>query len=241
MDLKNKVVVLIGSEGLIGKTFGQGLIGKGVILVKADIAMKSETDFYVDINNEDSVQALITDVRNKYKIIDAVVCTAYPRNRNYGRKVLDVTYADFCENVNLNLGGYFLVLQRFSKYFSEVGGGNIVLISSVYGLITPKFNIYKNTSMTMPVEYTAIKSALISLSRYFAKYLKGQNVRVNCISPGGIEDGQPCAFLQAYKNECINKGMLDASDLLGALYFLLSDESKFVNGQNIIIDDGFTL
>ena len=150
-------------------------------------------------------------------------------------------YEDFCENVSVHLGGYFLTSQQFAKYFAETGCGNIINISSVYGVIAPKFEIYKDTPMTMPVEYAAIKSALIHLTKYMAKYLKDKNVRVNCISPGGILDKQPESFLEQYKSNCLSKGMLDPEDIMGALVFLLSDASKFINGQNIIVDDGFTL
>ena len=129
----------------------------------------------------------------------------------------------------------------FSKYFKRQGYGNIVNISSVYGVIAPRFEIYKDTSMTMPVEYSVIKSGLIHLTKYMAKYFKGMNIRVNTISPGGILDNQPELFLEKYKGECLNKGMLDKSDLKGTLVYLLSDMSKFVNGQNIVVDDGFTI
>jgi NAD(P)-dependent dehydrogenase (short-subunit alcohol dehydrogenase family) len=75
-----------------------------------------------------------------------------------------------------------------------------------------------------------------------AKYFKGMNIRVNCLSPGVIlNERQPDNFLQAYKNECISKGMLDKEDLEGSLVYLLSDMSRYVNGQNIIVDDGFVL
>ena len=74
-----------------------------------------------------------------------------------------------------------------------------------------------------------------------AKYFRGKNIRVNSISPGGILDQQPEAFLDAYQDFCCSKGMLDVSDLQGALLFLLSPMSQYINGQNIIVDDGFTL
>ena len=93
----------------------------------------------------------------------------------------------------------------------------------------------------MPVEYAAIKSGLIHLTKYMAKYFKGMNIRVNALSPGGIEDAQDKHFLQNYKQECLNKGMLDTADLEGTLVYLISDMSTYVNGQNIIVDDGFTL
>ena len=93
----------------------------------------------------------------------------------------------------------------------------------------------------MPVEYAAIKSGLIHLTKYMAKYFKGKNIRVNTISLGGIEDKQPESFLRAYKEFCLNKGMLNAKDISGTVLFLLSDLSEYVNGQNIVVDDGFTL
>ena len=74
-----------------------------------------------------------------------------------------------------------------------------------------------------------------------AKYFKGKRIRVNTISLGGIEDRQPEPFLKAYKDFCLNKGMLDAKDVCGTVLFLLSDLSEYVNGQNIVVDDGFTL
>jgi len=131
--------------------------------------------------------------------------------------------------------------QQSAKYFKEHGYGNIINISSIYGVVAPKFEIYDKTTMTMPVEYAAIKSGLIHLTKYMAKYFKGLNIRVNTISVGGIFDQQPAPFLEAYKSCCLNKGMLDKSDIKGTLIYLLSDMSAYVNGQNIIVDDGFTL
>jgi NAD(P)-dependent dehydrogenase (short-subunit alcohol dehydrogenase family) len=74
-----------------------------------------------------------------------------------------------------------------------------------------------------------------------AKYLKNRNIRVNSISPGGILDNQPEIFLQKYRSFCLNKGMLDPPDITGLVVFLLSGESEFINGQNITLDDGYSL
>jgi NAD(P)-dependent dehydrogenase (short-subunit alcohol dehydrogenase family) len=139
------------------------------------------------------------------------------------------------------LGGLFLTSQQFAKYFQKQGHGNIINIASVYGVIAPKFEIYANTTMTMPVEYAAIKSGVIHLTAYMAKLFKSQQIRVNCLSPGGILDQQPRSFLDAYKANSLSKGMLDASDLTGTLVFLLSANSQYINGQNIVVDDGFVL
>ena len=251
--IKDKVVVITGGAGLLGKEFCQAIVANGAIAIMAErelsvakkaveaLGMERIIPAQIDITNIDSIQKLITSISEKFGKIDALINSAYPRNKNYGKHFFDVTYDDFCENVGLNLGGYFLTSQQFAKFFYEQGYGNIINLASIYGVIAPRFEVYNNTSMTMPVEYAAIKSGLIHLTKYMAKYFKGKNIRVNTISLGGIEDKQPESFLRAYKEFCLNKGMLNAKDIAGTVLYLLSDLSEFVNGQNIVVDDGFTL
>jgi len=255
--LKDNVVVITGGAGLIGQEFIKAVIENNGIAIIADIneelgyKVKEELsiqlkttriDFVqLDITSKDSLKNCIDYLANKYKRIDALVNNAYPRNKNYGKNFFDVEYEDFIENLGLNLGGYFKTSQEFSKYFKEQGHGNIINISSIYGITAPKFEIYAGTKMTTPVEYAAIKSGIIHMTKYMAKYFKGMNIRVNTLSPGGIFDNQSDSFLKKYKDNCLNKGVLDKSDLKGTLVYLLSNMSKYVNGQNIIVDDGFCL
>ena len=251
-SLKNKVIVVTGGAGEIGQCFVRGISDRGDIAIAADINLEEAELLaqdctgkayaaYIDITSKDSITALISDLMQRYGRIDALVNNAYPRNKNYGKKLEDVTYADFCNNVNMHLGGYFLVAQQFCLAFKQQGYGNIINMSSIYGSMAPRFQIYDGTPMTMPVEYAAIKAAIEHLTRYFSQYFKGTGIRVNCLSPGGILAGQPADFLAAYNKHCATKGMLDADDMLGALMFLLSDESTFMNGQSLIVDDGFSL
>ena len=255
--LKDKIVVITGGAGLIGKEFVHAVVAQNGIAIIADInqevgdqvkndlskALNTQNiDFVLlDITSKESLQHMILHLDNKYGRIDALVNNAYPRNKRYGRDFFDVEYEDFCENLNLNLGGYFLASQQMALYFQKQRYGNIINISSIYGVIAPRFEIYEGTIMSMPIEYAAIKSALIHLTKFMAKYLKGMNIRVNAISPGGILNNQPQDFLDKYNKLASSKGMLDAEDLRGTLVYLLSDMSKYVNGQNIIVDDGWTL
>ena len=255
--LKDKVIVITGGAGLLGKEFIKAVIEEKAIAIIADIneelgnmakdelskELKTENiDFIkLDITSKESLRNCLNYLDEKYNKVDALVNNAYPRNKNYGKHFFDVEYDDVVENIGLNLGGYFTTSQQFAEYFKVQGYGNIINISSIYGIVAPKFEIYNGTTMTVPVEYAAIKSGLIHLTKYMAKYFKGMNIKVNTLSPGGIFDNQNGIFIEQYNNECINKGMLDKSDLKGSLIYLLSDMSKYVNGQNIVVDDGFVL
>jgi NAD(P)-dependent dehydrogenase (short-subunit alcohol dehydrogenase family) len=255
--LKNKVVVVTGGAGLIGREFVKEITQNNGVAIIADIdkdesqkvfsslskdIVNGKVDFIeLDVTSKDSIDKCIDHIDKKYGKIDALINNAYPRNNSYGRHFFDVEYRDFVENLGMNLGGCIISSQLFSLYFQKQGFGNIINISSIYGVIAPKFEIYNNTKMTMPVEYASIKSGMIHLTRYMAKYFKGMNIRVNSISPGGILESQPEEFLQKYNQNCSTKGMLDPCDLNGTLVFLLSDMSTYINGQNIVVDDGFIL
>ena len=251
--LNDKVVVITGALGSLGKVFTDKLLAQSAVVIATDIdsnavAKCNNTNennmleyMVLDITSEESIRAVFTRVIAQYGKISAVVNNAYPRNSDYGAKLEDVTFDSFCENTNLHLGGYFLVMQEASKFFRSQGFGNTVNIASIYGVITPKFEVYEETKMTMPVEYAVIKSSIIQLTKYFAKYHSKKGLRYNSISPGGILNNQPSLFRSRYQKNCNSKGMLDADDIVGALIFLISDESRYINGQNITVDDGFTL
>ncbi|MGV7224661.1 MAG: oxidoreductase [Nitrospinales bacterium] len=255
--LENKVVIITGGGGLIGKAFVRSVAEHGGVAVVADVCQETNDQFMrelshssiyenvvfieVDITSKASLKVMIADIHRRFGKIDALVNNAYPRNQNYGRRFEEVTYEDFCQNVSMHLGGYFLTAQQLVQYFKEQGYGSIVTMASIYGVIAPRFSIYEHTAMTMPVEYAAIKSAVIQLTRYLAQYLKGSNIRVNCISPGGILNEQPDEFISRYNSFAATKGMLNPKDLQGALLFLLSDMSVYVNGQNLVVDDGWSL
>jgi NAD(P)-dependent dehydrogenase (short-subunit alcohol dehydrogenase family) len=251
-----KVIVVTGGAGVIGRCFARCIADNGGIAVVADIDFDAAECLArewgeeslgkieaarLDITSKESICALITDLRRRHGRIDAVVNNAYPRNGNYGRKLEDVTYRDFCENVDMHLGGYFLVSQQFCLAFRDLGGGNVINMSSIYGFMAPRFDVYSGTTMTMPIEYAAIKAGIIQLTRYFAQYYKAASIRVNCISPGGILDGQSSGFLEKYDAHCASKGMLDADDVAASLIFLLSDGSRHITGQNLVVDDGYSL
>jgi len=255
MNLESKTIAVVGACGRIGTVLVEALLEAGANVVaidrdeKALLGLQSVHEsrrniIYsaTDITDVESISRMLTSVSQHYGGLDAAVNTAYPRNANYGKKLFEVAYDDFCENLSLHLGGYFLFMQQCAKY-SQANDRpfSLVNMSSIYGVMAPRFDVYEGTPMTMPVEYAAIKSALQHVSSYVAAYMKGTQFRVNCVSPGGILDGQNAKFLADYKKHCNSKGMLDADDVVPIVLFLLSDASKYIVGQNVVVDDGFSL
>ena len=250
--LDGKTILVAGAAGLLGSRVVKSVLDVGAKVIAADLSLEA---MHEKLNNEDIVSDNILleqlDITNeqsvsnlfaKHRGISGAVNCTYPRNSAYGTHFLDVKMTDFNENLALHLGSSFLFTQQCAKYFKlHQSAFSLVNISSIYGVIAPKFEVYESTAMTMPVEYAAIKSALLHLSRYAVKYIKDSRFRINSVSPGGIFDSQPDAFLAEYKKHTNGEGMLSVNDILGAIIFLLSDDSKFATGQNIIVDDGFSL
>lgn len=252
--LVKECVLVIGAGGLLGAQVTKNALEQGATVIAVDLSLAGLQEKLskegIDIANpnlscsslditveEDVIKFFESDI----KITGAVNCT-YPRNKAYGAHFFDVKISDFNENLSLHLGSAFLFTQQCAKYFKlNKKPFSLVNISSIYGVIAPKFEIYDNTPMSMPVEYAAIKSAILHLSKYAIKYVNNSLFRINSVSPGGIFDHQPEPFLNAYKALTNGEGMLDVNDIIGTIIFLLSPMSKFVTGQNIIVDDGFSL
>lgn len=255
--LSGHVIIVTGGAGRLGREFCMAIATQGGTAVVADTAADTAEKLAAelrqahgpaaalalafDITRADEIDRAVGELHRRFGRIDAVVNNAYPRNARYGARVEDVTYADFTENLSLHVGGYFLTAQRLAVYFVRQGHGNIINLGSIYGVIAPRFDIYAGTPMTMPVEYSVIKSGVIHLTRYLAQYFKPHGIRVNALSPGGILAGQPADFVQKYSAHAAGGRMLDAGDLAGSLIYLLSPASAHVTGQNLVVDDGWTL
>lgn len=257
-SLKDKVVIITGGAGLIGKAYVEACVLYGATVWLVDISDESAKRvaskiqkkagnpnvFYqkCDIVKKSDVAKLISRVISKFGRIDALVNNAYPKNKNYGKKYENVTYDDFCENLSLHLGGYYLMTHEVSRVMMKQKSGAIVNMGSHYGVVAPRFEIYEGTEMTMPVEYSAIKGGIINLTRYLASYLGKYNIRVNSISPGGVFNNQPKSFVKKYEQRVLlGKRMANVDDLAPVLIFLLSDASKYMTGQNIVVDGGWTI
>ncbi|XOV79199.1 MAG: oxidoreductase [Aestuariibacter sp.] len=244
-------IVVGGAAGLLGKSLVRALCAQNDSVIAVDIneqCLKDSFEKEIDsgklslqaVNLTDEEQ-VITFFGEQEGLTGAVNCS-YPRNQSYGAHFYDVSLSSFNENVSLHLGSSFLFAQQCAKYFKQHSTQfSLVNVASIYGVVAPDFSVYNGTSMTMPVEYAAIKSAVIHLNKYVAAYVNDSRFRVNSVSPGGIKDGQPEPFLDKYRACTLGKGMLDVEDVIDTIVFLLSPQARYINGQNILVDDGFSL
>jgi NAD(P)-dependent dehydrogenase (short-subunit alcohol dehydrogenase family) len=152
----------------------------------------------------------------------------------------DIKLNSWNSNIEMQLNSVFMCCQELLKIMKSQQFGSIVNIASIYGIVGPDFSIYEGTSMTMPAAYSAIKGGVINFSRYLASYYGPHNIRINCVSPGGIFDNQASNFVSQYENKVPLRRMGVPEDISPTVVFLLGKDSAYITGQNIIIDGGWT-
>jgi NAD(P)-dependent dehydrogenase (short-subunit alcohol dehydrogenase family) len=242
-SIKNKVIVITGGNGLLGKEMVDTFKANGAIVISSDINFKQPgpNDYLMDITNQDSVQSTINQILAKHQRIDGWVNNAYPRTEDWGNKFEDIKLESWRKNVDMHLNGYFLCCQLVLEQMKIQGSGSLVNMSSIYGHLGPDFTIYKGTEMTMPAAYAAIKGGIHNLTKYLASYYGGSQIRINSISPGGIIDSQNETFVKQYNEKVPMKRMGSPKDIVGGVYFLLADESSYITGHNLVIDGGWSI
>jgi len=253
-QLDKEVVLITGGCGRIGAALAEKLLVSGCKVLLGDINKNNLIKlnkklnssnlgiFAGDLTTKKNIDSFISFGLKKFKKIDSLIHCSYPKSKKWGTSFEKINASSLKEDLNNQLGATIILSQCIIKYFLKKKGGNLILFSSIQGIRSPKFDHYHNLNMHSPIEYSAIKSGIISISKYLAKYYRNKNIRINSISPGGIKDiSQPKLFIKRYKESCNSKGLLDGSDLSGLVLFLLSNQSKYITGQNLVIDDGWSL
>ena len=256
MDLSNKTVLITGAAGLIGSATARLAASGGAELILADIASKPLLKLERELNSTftNRTHSITADISSALgidtlvsmaleragKITSAVHC-AYPRSNGWGTKFEELDELFLSQDLSMQLGSAILFSQKIMNYFTQHGGGDLIHVSSIQGIRSPKFHHYHGTTMTSPIEYSAIKAGIIAITGWLAKYHANKGIRVNCVSPGGVLADQPPEFLDSYRQSCTNIGMLSPTQVASSIVFLLSPESVAINGQNLVVDDGWSL
>lgn len=243
MTLENKIIIVTGGSGLIGQAIVRDLKSYGATVINAEICVDTNWEtgnVYCDITRQESVDELVQIVVKRFGRIDGLVNNAYPRTSDWGVKFEDIPYESWCNNVDMQLNSVFLLCQTVLKQMALQRSGSIVNIASIYGVVGNDFTLYEEYGGTSPAAYSAIKGGVINFSRYLASYYGRHGIRINCVSPGGIFDHQHPSFVTRYEAKVPMGRMGRPDDIAPAVSFMLSDEAKYITGQNLIVDGGWT-
>jgi NAD(P)-dependent dehydrogenase (short-subunit alcohol dehydrogenase family) len=242
--LKDKIILVTGGSGLIGRAIISDIKGKGGIPINLDLNTQTDLDngqYSLDLTNDQSVYDAVSFINAKFTKIDGLVNNAYPRTNDWGDKFEDIKPDSWRKNVDIQLNSSFVIIQAVLRYMKLKNNGSIVNIASIYGVVGNDFTIYEDTNINPPAAYSAIKSGLIGFTKYLASNYGKNNIRINCVSPGGIFDNQSIKFVHKYEQRVPLKRMGKPEDIAPSISFLLSDEAKYITGHNLIVDGGWTI
>lgn len=250
--LEGKVALVTGGAGIVGRHIVEALAeaGSTVWAVSRDRARCAEVagrlagrgmsaeSASCDFTDEGGVLALRDRILNRHGRLDILFNNAVARA---GGDLRHSTVEEWDETMKLNSSGLFLASRILSEPMQQARSGSIINIASIYGVVGPDFSIYEGTAMSNPAHYAFSKGGMINFTRYLASYLGPYNVRVNCLSPGGFaSEGQDERFRAAYARRTLLGRMAVGEDIKGPAVFLASDASRYITGQNILVDGGWT-
>ncbi len=205
----------------------------------------------IDVTSKDSVMRVRDEVLKKYDSLDILVNNAAindmfenPAMAKELSAFENYPLEAFQKSLDVNVTGVFLCSQVFGSVMAEQGSGSIINIASTYGMVGPDQSIYRNENgeqtFYKSAAYPVTKGAIINFTRFLAAYWGDKGVRVNTLSPGGVENGQNEFFINNYSAKTLIGRMAKSSDYQGALLFLASEASAYMTGANLVVDGGWT-
>jgi len=263
-DLHGKVAIVTGGLGILGRGFCRGLVEFGANVAVVDLDGEACSAFAAeleaesglkaagvacDVADRDSVQAMVAEVAGRLGGVHVLHNNAASKSSD-----LEAFFAPFEEYspeewrsiMAVNIDGMFHVAQAAGRQMIEQGtGGSIIQTSSIYGIRGSDKRIYEGSfyldrQISNPAAYSTSKAAVVGLTTYLAAYWADQGIRVNTLTPAGVESGQNDAFKARYAARVPMGRMARADEMVGALVYLASDASSYVTGQNIVVDGGLS-
>ena len=263
INIDNKTIALLGCTGIIGSELANFLGSSKINLILGDInidkckKIKEDieklnicdiTVIKIDVYDEKSIFDFFNNIKKTHEKLDVLINNFQVKPKGFYSSFLTYPKDVLMKVLEGNLVGATICSQEACKIFIKQGFGNIINIGSVYGIVAPdqriyeeSKNIYSKETFNSPVSYAISKAGIIHLTKYLASYYRQQNIRVNCLSPGGVFDNHDDSFNANYSKRTLIGRMADKSDFNGAIAFLCSDSSRYMTGENLVIDGGWTV
>lgn len=247
----NKVVIITGGYGYLGKAIAESLSLHGASVIVAAKNMEkfehtfnsnSGVDFVpLDISDTASIKNGYEKVFDKYRKIDVIINNAFYTK---GQSPEAMTDDEWQYGIDGTLNSVFRTIREIIPYYKKQQNGKIINVSSMYGLVAPDFSIYDEAAEFLnPPNYGAAKAGVLQLTKYYAAWLGKFNIQVNAVTPGPFPSDlvqKNGKFIDELKSKtCLNR-IGTPGDLAGVFTFLSSDAANFITGQNFIVDGGWT-
>ncbi len=260
-SLDGQVAIVTGALGLIGKEHCRALAEYGATVVVADLdeinarhfaqTLPKALGLALDITQKASVERARDQILTAFGRIDVLVNNAAvndmfenPQQAGELSKLENYPLELWQKSMDANVTGTFLCAQVFGTVMAAQRRGSIINVASTYGIVAPDQSIYRKPSGEQSFykspSYPTTKGAVLSLTRFLATYWGGAGVRVNSLSPGGVENNQDAYFLENYSRRTPLGRMAAPTDYRGAVVFLASGASSYMTGANLVVDGGWT-
>lgn len=241
MNKTQKNIIITGSEGFIGKSLCKFLKKKKYNLICIDKIKQNKKNYYrFDLSNIKGLELYLkNNIKKKFKNIYGLINLAANQVFNdFEKRSIDEINDTLSVNISSNI---MLTKFCFVNYFKKQKYGNIINISSIYATRSPNMKIYNQGDRKSSEVYGASKAAVALLTKYYSNYMSAYNVKVNCISPGGVYNKKVNnkKFKKRYSELTNNKRMASVDEIINLIEYLLGKKSSYINGENIFIDGGY--
>ena len=252
--LKNKIAIVVGGSGQIGRETVDILIKSGCKVINLDyinFSKKNKNYYYekVDITNEEEIIQFRKRFLKKFKKLNILVNHAHYKgnpkkldpNHNFFSSLENYPTDEWKRTIDVNFNGMFFITKHFLKIMLNSKNPVILNTSSTYGKVSPNKSIYGDSGINAPVGYTTTKAGIIGFTKYIAAHYGDKGLRANVLVPGGVENkNQSKSFKKNYSKLTPLKRMAKYNEYRNAVLFLVSDDSSYMTGSELIIDGGWT-
>ena len=256
-NIKNKNILIAGGSGQIGKSIIDFFLKLNARIINLDIqdikqqkinSNRNYLFYKIDFSKKEDIDLIFNNFIKK-KRIDTLINLFHFKgnfkklepNNSFFESFDKYDFSNWNNTINVNLNGLFLICQKTLKIMMGQKKGNIINVSSTYGVVSPKKHIYGKSGINNPIAYSTTKAGIINFTRYLATHYAEYNIRANVISPGGVKNKmQSKEFVKNYKINTPLKRLANPWEYNEAFLYLASDASSYMTGSNLIIDGGWT-